>query len=186
MSRSKLGRFADGGAILFDGVSAYGVINHTVELNFSYNEFYPRAVSEFTVQMTVHPVGPTTGKVQTLIAKGDEWKLQINAEGKIEWHVHVLSGWLVTTGTRILKSKAGQAYVIKATHAAGTLKLFSCVLGANFQCDLGPIPESFNTSATACSGPTVGWTKTPTCLVTSTNMISLERILQPRTTPAVG
>ena len=67
--------------------------------------------------MTIHPVGATTGQVQTLIAKEDEWKLLINVEGRLEWHVHVLSGWLVTTGTRVLKpvSEAAEAYVIKAS-----------------------------------------------------------------------
>lgn len=52
--------------------------------------YYARAVSEFTVQLTVHPVGATTGKVQILVAKENEWKLLINGDGKLEWHVHTL------------------------------------------------------------------------------------------------
>ena len=52
------------------------------------SEYYARAVSEFTVQMTVHPVGPTTtagggsGAAQTLISKENEWKLLINGDGR--------------------------------------------------------------------------------------------------------
>ena len=114
---SKLGRFREGGAILLDGATAFGWVSHTAEYNFTTNEYYARAVSEFTVQLTVHPVGPTTGKVQTLVAKENEWALLINEEGKLEWHVHVLSGWLITTGTRVLKpvSEVAEAYVIKAS-----------------------------------------------------------------------
>jgi hypothetical protein len=70
--------------------------------------------------MTIHPVGATAGKVQTLLAKENEWKLLINEEGKLEWHVHVLSGWLITTGTRVLKPvrESAEAYVIKASKHA--------------------------------------------------------------------
>ena len=35
-----------------------------------------------------------------------------DGDGRLEWHVHVLSGWLVATGTRVLKpvGEAGEAY----------------------------------------------------------------------------
>ena len=192
---SKLGRFRGGGAILLDGSTAFGWMNHTSEYNFTQNnvsdvhrsalssvpsnncsQYYGRAVSEFTVQLTIHPVGPTTGGVQMLVAKDDEWRLLINAEGRLEWHVHTLGGWLTTIGTRVFKpvSEASHAYVIKATHAGGRLKLFSCILGLDFRCELGPTPESSNFSATACTGgPLVGWMKTPSCLVTTTNNITV-------------
>ena len=47
--------------------------------------------------------------------------------------------WTFATGTRVLEP--GSAYVIKATHAGGVLKVFTCLLGADFQCELGPTPE---------------------------------------------
>lgn len=91
----------------------------------------------------------------------------------------------MTTGTRVLKpvSEAGNAYVIKACHAGGRLKLFSCVLGRDFSCELGPTPESSNFSSSACTGPTMYWTKTPTCLVTGTSNITVGAQLS---TPSSG
>ena len=56
---------------------------NTAEYNFSHNEFYPTAKSEFTLQLTVHPVGPTTQRVQVLADKAHEWRLLINAQGQI-------------------------------------------------------------------------------------------------------
>lgn len=149
---SKLGRYRDGGAILFDGSNnSYGTLNHTNEYNFTYNEYYPTAVSEFTLQMVIHPVGPTTERVQVLAHKCNDWQLRINAQGKIEWHVHLVGDgpgdiatnpWTFATGTRVLQP--GHAYVVKATHAGGTLKVFTCELGepGDFRCDLGPTPEA--------------------------------------------
>ena len=39
----------------------------------------------------------------------------------------------------------GNAYVVKATHAGGVLKVFTCLLGDDFSCDLGPTPEGKTT-----------------------------------------
>lgn len=46
-------------------------------------------------------------------------------------------------------------------------------MGPDYQCKLGPTPESSNTSDTGCSGKVIGWTKTPTCLVTGTSNITV-------------
>ena len=160
---STLGRFRSGGAIMFDGSNtSYGLVLNTAEYNFSHNEYYPTAKSEFTLQLTVHPVGPTTEKVQVLVDKHDEWRLLINAQGNIEWHVHLVSGWTVATGSRVLV--LGNPYVVKATHAGGKLKVFTCLLADDFQCELGPTPEGqvqgecteckeFWTNGTAVTGP---------------------------------
>jgi hypothetical protein len=86
---SKLGRYREGGAIQFDGKS-YGQILHTDDYNFNTNQYYPKAKSEFTLQMTIHPTGPTTGQVQILADKCNEWQLRINEQGMIEWHVHLV------------------------------------------------------------------------------------------------
>jgi hypothetical protein len=53
---STLGRFREGGAIMFDGggSSSYGQVANTAEYDFSHNQYYPSARSEFTLQMTVH------------------------------------------------------------------------------------------------------------------------------------
>jgi hypothetical protein len=51
---SKLGRYRGGGAIEFDGKS-YGQTLHTDEYNFTYNQYYPTAKSEFTLQMAATP-----------------------------------------------------------------------------------------------------------------------------------
>jgi hypothetical protein len=157
VSWSKLGRYREGGAILFDGKS-YGQLVHTSEYNFTYNQFYPRALSEFTLQLTIHPVGPTVGRVQVLVDKPNEWQLRINERGQVEWHVHLVgdgpgrvSGagsnntWTYATGTRVLRP--GFAYVIKATHAGGTLKVFTCLLADDYSCELGPTPEGQTTGA---------------------------------------
>ena len=47
--------------------------------------------------------------------------------------------WTFAAGTRVLAP--GKAYVIKATHAGGLLKVFTCELGDDFKCELGPTPE---------------------------------------------
>jgi hypothetical protein len=157
---SKLGRYREGGAILFDGTnSSYGDIEHTDEYNFTHNPYYPTAKSEFTLQMTIHPVGPTVGRVQVLADKCDKWQLRINEKGQVEWHVHLVSDgpgdiavnpWTFAKGTRVLEP--GNAYVIKATHAGGTLKIFTCLLGDNFECDLGPgLPGLDGTAHGECS-----------------------------------
>ena len=146
-------RYRDGGAILFDGSnSSYGQLTHTQEYNFSHNPYYPTAKSEFTLQLVVHPVGPTKQRVQVLADKCNEWQLRINAEGRVEWHVHLVSDgpgeisvnpWTFATGTTVLEP--GNAYVIKATHAGGVLKVFTCKLPpaqtGDFTCELGPTPE---------------------------------------------
>jgi hypothetical protein len=141
-------------------------VKHTDEYNFTSNPYYPKAASEFTMQMTVHPTGITTGKLQILAAKPGEWRLLINSDGKLEWHVKLISGWVVASGTRVLKpaGEASQAYVVKATHAHGTVKIFSCALGSDFRCPLGPTPEGSATGS--CTGPEAvfGTIKTPTCV----------------------
>ena len=87
---SKLGRYREGGAVQFDGKSSYAQITHTEEYNFSYNKYYPLAQAEFTLQLVVHPTGPTTDRVQILADKCDKWQLRINEFGRIEWHVHLV------------------------------------------------------------------------------------------------
>ena len=100
----------------------------------------------------MHPVGSTKERVQVLADKCNEWQLRINAEGRVEWHVHLVSDgpgeisvnpWTFATGTTVLEP--GNAHVIKATHAGGVLKVFTCKLPpaqtGDFTCELGPTPE---------------------------------------------
>ena len=42
----------------------------------------------------MHPVGSKTSSVQVLAAKQGEWRLLLNAEGHIERHLNLLSGWV--------------------------------------------------------------------------------------------
>jgi len=86
--------------------------------------------------LTVHPIGPVTGRAQVLVAKQDEWRLQLNNDGVVEWHVHLAGGWTVATGIRQLSNEPGSAYVIKATHSGGHIKVFTCMLAADFSCPL--------------------------------------------------
>lgn len=141
---SKFGRFRSGGSVLFDGRSTYGLLKHTPEYNFTLNHFYPRALSEFTVQMVVHPVGPTVGGTdQVLASKPGEWRLSINPAGVVEWAVSLAGKMVVAQGTTVLKTYAqgGRGYVVKACHSGGTIKLFVCVVAPDFTCDM-PNPEA--------------------------------------------
>jgi hypothetical protein len=82
---------------MFSGNNSYGLVNHTAEYNFTYNKYYPYAnASEFTVQMVVHPTGPTVGRTQVLAAKQGEWKLQLNADGVVEWQAFSPTPYLTT------------------------------------------------------------------------------------------
>ena len=74
------------------------------------------------------------------MTKPGEWILQINEKGQLEWHVHMRSGWAVAMGLTDLRrddeSAPNQTYVVKATHAAGAINLFTCLVGANFECHM--------------------------------------------------
>jgi hypothetical protein len=131
----------NGGAIAFERGS-YGRLNHTTDYDFRNNSFFFNVSNQFTLQLTVHPIGPTTaGKMQVIASKGGEWSLSLAGDGTLQWRVHLASGWAQANGTRVLRN--GSSYVIKATHAGslatgrGTLKLFSCELaGDSFACPL--------------------------------------------------
>ena len=118
-------------------------------LNFSYNHFYPNISSEFTFQAVIHPLATSTGDSksswpQVIMSKPNEWLLQIASNGTLEWHVRLASGWAVAYGSTDVRkssySSPNQTYVVKATHAAGTIKLFLCTVGPNFECSM-PVPE---------------------------------------------
>ena len=143
-SWSKLGRFRDGGAISFSGGGSHGRLQHTPEYDFRSNPAYFNISSEFTLHMTIHPIGLTTGRVQILASKAGEWSLQLSAQGKLQWRVHLASGWAQANGSRAVMN--GSSYVIKATHAGnldtcrGTLKLFSCELAPDsYACPLSVV-----------------------------------------------
>ena len=121
--------------------------------------------------MVVHPVGNTTSRVQVLAAKPNEWRLVLNEVGKVEWHVKLTTGWIHTISRRVFAP--GGAHVVKATHAGepckhnfralrcshrwrcgttgGTIKIFTCLLGDDFKCPLGPAWEG--KSSGNCTGP---------------------------------
>eukprot|EP01043_Picozoa_sp_COSAG02_P077813 COSAG02_NODE_17222_length_1020_cov_1.231270_1_plen_225_part_10 len=89
-SWSKLGRFRNGGAIAFSGGGSHGRLNHTADYDFRNNSFFFNITNEFTLQLTIHPVGPTTnGKVQIIASKCGEWSLQIASDGTLRWRVHL-------------------------------------------------------------------------------------------------
>jgi hypothetical protein len=164
---SRLGRYRLGGAVGFDGTYSYATLPHQPcggvracgnchidatggcmyknlsMLNFTYNHFYPNISSEFTFQAVVHPLSTkqTVGSwPQVIMNKPGEWSLQIAQNGRLEWHVHLASGWVIARGTTDLRKAndqtANQTYVVKATHAGGIVKLFTCVVGPNFECDM--------------------------------------------------
>jgi hypothetical protein len=135
---SRLGRYRSGGAIAFNGMTSYAKLNHSSEYNFTFNADYPTARSEFTLQMVVHPVGPTQTATQVLAVKAGEWKLQIMADGRLEWRVRLGGGWTTVLGSTVLRP--GVAFVVKVTHAGGVLKIFLCELGQDFACPLN-VPE---------------------------------------------
>lgn len=150
---SKLGRFRSGGAARFDGTSTFGITSHELEFNFTSNIYYEakgmigggvNQSSEFSLQMVVHPIGSTTGKRQVLANKPGEWQLSINAKGILEWAVSLSGKMTVATGTTVLQSQvagaAATGYVVKATHAGGTVKVFVCKLEADFNCQM-PSPD---------------------------------------------
>ena len=117
---------------------------HTTEYDFRHNAAFFNITNEFTLQLTVHPIGPTTGRLQVIASKSGEWSLQISAEGTLQWRVCLASGWAQANGTRVLRNAS--SFVIKATHAGslatgrGTLKIFSCELAADgFVCPLSAI-----------------------------------------------
>ena len=142
-SWSKLGRFRDGGAIAFGGGGSHGRLQHTAEYDFRNNSFFWNTTNEFTLQLTVHPIGPTTGRVQILASKMGEWSLRLTTDGTLQWLVHLASGWAQANSTRVLRN--GSSFVIKATHAGsfatgqGTLKLFSCELAPDYACPLSTV-----------------------------------------------
>jgi hypothetical protein len=92
----------------------------------------------------VHPIGPTTGKLQVLAHKPGEWKLAINANGVLEWSVSLSGKMTVATGKKVLQRQvagaASTGYVVKATHAGGTVKVFVCDLEPDFNCQM-PQPD---------------------------------------------
>jgi hypothetical protein len=74
------------------------------------------------------------------MTKPGEWILQIGASGTLEWHVHMSSGWAIAHGTTDIRKStntaANETFVVKATHAAGIIKLFVCQLAEDFQCEM--------------------------------------------------
>ena len=65
---------------------------HRDEYNFTQNKYYhwntiarngTERSSEFSIQMVIHPIGPTTGQTQTLAATSGEWKLVISKGGTL-------------------------------------------------------------------------------------------------------
>ena len=146
-SWSKLGRFRDGGAIAFGGGGSHGRLQHTADYNFRNNSHFFNISNEFTLQLTIHPVGPTSGRAQVVASKRGEWCLQISGDGTLQWRVHLADGWAQANSTRVLRN--GSSFVVKATHAGsiatgrGTLKLFSCELAADsFACPLSTVEGS--------------------------------------------
>jgi hypothetical protein len=143
-SWSTLGRFRDGGAIAFGGGGSHGRLQHTADYDFRENKGFYNITNEFTLQLTIHPIGPTTGRVQIIASKSGEWSLQIGDAGTLQWRVHLADGVQQANSTRVLRN--GSAFVIKATHAGrldtgrGTLKIFSCELAAgSFACPLSTV-----------------------------------------------
>ena len=63
-SWSKRGRYRDGGAIAFGGGGSHGRLAHTAEYDFRNNSHFFNITNEFTLQLTIHPIGPTIGRVQ--------------------------------------------------------------------------------------------------------------------------
>lgn len=129
--------------------------------NFTYNHFYPNISSEFTFQAVLHPLSTMPADAssknigssspasmaaypQTIMTKPGEWLLQMVQNGTLEWHVHFASGWAVARGTTDLRRRsstaANQTYFVKATHAGGVIKLFTCLVAYDFQCTM-PTPE---------------------------------------------
>ena len=117
--------------------------------NFTHNHFYPNISSEFTFRVIVHPLSTkatndTSIWPQVIMTKAGEWLLQIVANGTLEWHVHLSSGWVVARGTTDLRrtdaTSANDTYFVKATHAGGEVKLFTCLVAYNFQCAM-VLPE---------------------------------------------
>ena len=107
------------------------------------NGFGVNKSSEFTLQMVIHPVGPTTEKVQVLSDKPGAWRLSINAQGRIEWAVNLAGTMTIATGATVLKPGTPGVpggYVVKATHAGGSVKVFVCALTAGFKCKM-PTPD---------------------------------------------
>ena len=137
--RSTLGRYRGGGAVEFDGESSYGILNHSEEYNFTENQWYPLAKSGFTLQLVVHPVQrqQTASFVvgqSSIVEKRDEWRLLLMPDGTLSWQVRMTSGWVTANGTTVLLP--GEAYVVKATHEGGRIKIFACQLTFDFRCPL--------------------------------------------------
>lgn len=88
--------------------------------------------------LTVHPLGPiVAGQVQVLASKRGEWRLLLNGKGHLEWRVNLATGWAIATANRQLSRLTdNEAFVIKATHSAGHVKVFSCLLMADFTCEM--------------------------------------------------
>ena len=94
--------------------------------------------------MVVHPIGKTTGKTQVLANKPGEWKLAISPDGFLEWGVYIDGSIVTAKGKTVLQSQlpnaAATGYVVKATHCAGVVKVFVCVLEPDFDCRM-PTPD---------------------------------------------
>ena len=122
-------------------------MQHTKDYDFRNNSHFFNISNEFTLQLTIHPVGPTSGRAQVVASKRGEWCLQISGDGTLQWRVHLANGWAQANSTRVLRN--GSSFVVKATHAGsiatgrGTLKLFSCELAADsFACPLSTVEGS--------------------------------------------
>ena len=148
----RLGRFRTGGGLCFDGQATFGTIAHSEDYNFTSNPMYEakgmrgggvNKSSEFTLQMVIHPRSPSSGKAQVLATKPGQFELRINTEGTLDWAVTLNGKVVVATSTTKLKAAVPGVpggYVVKATHAGGTIKIFVCSLTADFRCSM-PTPE---------------------------------------------
>ena len=71
--------------------------------------------------------------------KPGSWKLSINAKGTIDWAVNLAGTMTVATGATVIAPHVPGVpggYVIKATHAGGSVKIFVCALTTDFKCTM--------------------------------------------------
>lgn len=126
---SPLGRFRNGSAPCFNGVSSYGLV---VKKNYSEYDFE----EAFSVQMVVHvtPSAATAGREQTLASRPGAWRLLLDANGRLQWRVHFQGGWAIANGTTVLtaddptESGKGGPWVVKATVGGGVARVHLCPL----------------------------------------------------------
>ena len=93
--------------------------------------------SEFSLQMVIHPRSPRSGKTQVLADKPGQFKLSINAKGTVDWAVSLGGSTVTATSTTVLTAAVPGVpggYVVKATHAGGTIKVFVCAISVDFKC----------------------------------------------------